>query len=71
MNKPSLYRSEIVYNMCLTMRHDYGAPTRCPDTMPVGGMTEAEKQCLWRDMEQVFEHCVEPVLIEHGLEVLP
>lgn len=68
MKKPTVYRSELVYNMCMALRHDYGAPTK--DGERGSGMTEEEKRSLWREMEHLFDHCVEPVLVEQGIEVL-
>lgn len=66
--KTQLHRSEIIYRMCLTWRHDFGAPT---DPAGITGMSEQQKQALWNSMDQLFYHEIEPILIDHNIEVLP
>ena len=51
-------REEIIHNMCLTFRHDYGLTISEDDRMYTlnSGMTELERQALFNTMSQVFDH---------------
>lgn len=56
-------KNQIINDMCLTWRHDYGL--RLPEGDPFSsGMTDKERQALYRDMAQLFEHHIEPILKE-------
>lgn len=53
-------REEIIHNMCMTYRHDYGLD-RHPDDPPwVAGMTKSEREGLYRTMEQIFDNDIAP-----------
>ena len=39
-------KNEIVYDMCLTYRHDY-------DILPI-----TEQENIWRMMVQIFDNCI-------------
>mgnify|MGYP000573684221 CR=1 FL=1 len=60
-------REEIINNMCMTFRHDYGLIISEDDRMYtlMSGMTERERQALFSDMAQIFDHNVAPVLEEY------
>ena len=51
-------REEIINNMCLTFRHDYGLVISEDERMYSlsSGMTELERQGLFTTMSQVFDH---------------
>lgn len=49
-------REQIITDMCYTARHDYGLDKH-PDDMPfVAGMTQRERESLYRDMMQLFDN---------------
>ena len=56
-------RNLIITNMCYTWRHDYGLDkqigTGFADTISAG-MTEDERQALWRQMAQIFDNDIAP-----------
>lgn len=57
-------REEIITSMCYTWRHDYGL-VKHPDpggyTFPLeSGMTEIERQALWKNMAQLFDNDIAP-----------
>ena len=51
-------REEIITDMCLTFRHDFGLVISEDERMYSlnSGMTELERQGLFSTMSQVFEH---------------
>jgi hypothetical protein len=51
-------REQIINNMCLTFRHDYGLVISEDDKMYtlMSGMTEREREALFNDMAQIFDH---------------
>jgi hypothetical protein len=59
-------RLQIINNMCLTFRHDYGLRISEDDRMYtlMSGMTEMEAQALFNDMAQIFDNDIEPILKE-------
>jgi len=57
-------REQIITSMCYTWRHDYGLHKE-PDpggyTFPgIAGMTQAERDSLWRQMAQLFDNDISP-----------
>ncbi len=52
-------REEIITSMCYTFRHDYGLDkslgTGFADIIS-SGMTDEERQILWRQMAQIFDN---------------
>ena len=60
-------REQIINNMCLTFRHDYGLVISEDDRMYtlMSGMTEREREALYRDMAQIFDHNFAPALEEY------
>jgi hypothetical protein len=63
-------REEIINNMCMTFRHDYGLEISEDDRMYtlMSGMTKQESEALYRNMEQVFDHCFSSIFTEfHGV----
>ena len=57
-------REEIINNMCLTFRHDYGLVISEDDRMYtlMSGMTEREREALYRDMSQIFDNDIAPYM---------
>jgi hypothetical protein len=57
-------REEIINNMCHTFRHDYGLEISEDDRMYtlMSGMTKRERESLYRDMAQIFDHDIYPHL---------
>lgn len=60
-------REEFINNMCMTFRHDYGLRISEDDRMYtlMSGMTESEAQSLYRDMAQIFDNDIAPMLEEY------
>lgn len=58
-------REEIINNMCMTFRHDYGLVISEFDKieMPLmSGMTETERKALFDSMAQIFDNDIAPLL---------
>ena len=55
-------REQIITNMCLTFRHDYGLEISEDDRMYTlnSGMTKREREGLYLNMEQVFDNDIAP-----------
>jgi hypothetical protein len=49
-------REQIIDSMCFTYRHDYGIVKNSS----IGGMTEEEKNSLWKRMAQIFDNDIAP-----------
>lgn len=62
-------REEIINNMCMTFRHDYGLRISEDDRMYtlMSGMTEREAQALYNNMAQIFDNDIAP-LIENAMK---
>ena len=57
-------KEEIIYNMCMTYRHDYGLRKAENDPPWTAGMTEQDAIMLYKTMEQIYNHNIEPLLQE-------
>lgn len=55
-------REEIINDMCMTYRHDYGLDKNPNDPPWCAGMTPEERKGLYNTMAQIFEHNLEPLL---------
>ncbi len=59
-------REEIITSMCYTYRHDYGLVKEadpCGYTFPsISGMTNGERESLWRQMAQIFDNDIAPYM---------
>lgn len=55
-------KAEIVNNMCMTYRHDYGLNKNENDPPWVSGMTPSERAGLYKTMEQIFDNNIAPLL---------
>jgi len=60
-------REQIITDMCYTWRHDYGlAKEKDPGgySFPyLAGMTDEERQMLWRQMAQIFDNNIQPYMV--------
>lgn len=63
-------KEEVIHNMCMTYRHDYGLDKDPNDPPWVSGMTKDERQGLYKTMEQIYNHNIAP-LLEGDEVVLP
>jgi hypothetical protein len=57
-------REEIINNMCLTYRHDYGLTISEDDKMYTlnSGVTELERKGIWITMAQIFDNDIAPYM---------
>lgn len=63
-------RDSIIHSMCMTYRHDYGLTKSEGDPSNIGyalqaGMTQQEQLALYRQMEQIYDNDIVPVLTEY------
>ncbi len=56
----ALTREQVITNMCFTFRHDYGLENDNPSDPLSAGMTQQEREWLWRDMAQIFDNDIAP-----------
>jgi hypothetical protein len=61
-------REEIISNMCLTYRHDYGLNKHPDDPEWVAGMTANQRKMLWETMAQIFDNDIAPLLEKRNKE---
>ena len=64
MNSMNKTKEEIIHDMCMTYRHDYGLDRNPNDPKWLAGMTPEERMGLYKTMEKIYEHNIEPI-IEH------
>lgn len=57
-------KEEIIYNMCMTYRHDYGLRKGPGEPPWTAGMTEEDAKMLYKTMEQIYTNNIEPLLKE-------
>lgn len=57
-------KEQIIHDMCMTYRHDYGLTKNPNDPTWVAGMTPNEREMLYKTMEQIFNNNIAPI-IEH------
>lgn len=57
-------REEIIYNMCMTYRHDYGLRKEEGEPSWTAGMTEQDAKMLYKTMEQIYTNDIEPMIKE-------
>lgn len=56
-------REQIITDMCYTWRHDYGLDRSehdGPGGLITAGLTDSERQLLWRQMAQIFDNSIAP-----------
>ena len=57
-------KEEIIYDMCMTYRHDFGLRKTPEDPPWTAGMTENDAKMLYKTMEQIYNNDIAP-LLEH------
>ena len=57
-------KEEIINDMCMTYRHDYGLRKEPNDPPWTAGMTEADAKMLYKTMEQIYNNDIAPIM-EH------
>jgi hypothetical protein len=57
-------KEQIIYDMCMTYRHDYGLRKEQSDPSWTAGMTEQDAKMLYKTMEQIYNNNIEPLLKE-------
>lgn len=55
-------KEEIIHDMCMTYRHDYGLRKLDTDPPWTAGMTEQDAKMLYKTMEQIYTNDIEPIL---------
>lgn len=50
-------REQLITDMCLTYRHDYGLQKSSEDLIG-SGMTKEEQEFLWNKMAQIYDNCI-------------
>lgn len=57
-------KEQIIHNMCMTYRHDYGLRKDPTDPSWTAGMTEQDAKMLYKTMEQIYDNDIAPLLNE-------
>jgi hypothetical protein len=57
-------KEEIINDMCMTYRHDYGLRKDPSEPPWTAGMTEEDAKMLYKTMEQIYTNDIEPLLKE-------
>ena len=60
-------KEQIIHEMCMTYRHDYGLRKKDNEPNWTAGMTEQDAKMLYKTMEQIYNNNVEPI-IDHYKE---
>ncbi len=55
-------KEEIIHDMCMTYRHDYGLRKSPDDPSWTSGMTQEDAEMLYKTMEQIYNNNIAPVL---------
>jgi len=55
-------KEEIINDMCMTYRHDYGLRKDPSEPPWTAGMTEEDAKMLYKTMEQIYTNDIEPLL---------
>ena len=53
-------REQIITDMCITYRHDYGLDRLPTDPPWIAGMTAEERKGLWDTMAQIYDNNIAP-----------
>ena len=60
-------KEQIIHDMCMTYRHDYGLRKNDNEPNWTAGMTEQDAKMLYKTMEQIYTNNIEPI-IDHYKE---
>ena len=55
-------RDEIITSMCYTYRHDYGLTRSDDEPVWASGMTQRDREALWKTMAQIFDNAIAPYM---------
>lgn len=55
-------KEQIITGMCYTYQHDYGLRKEEGDKSLSSGLTEQEAKTLYKQMEQIYNNDIEPIL---------
>ena len=55
-------KEEIIHDMCMTYRHDYGLRKELTDPPWTSGMYEQDAKMLYKTMEQIYNNNIEPII---------
>jgi len=56
----TMTREQIITDMCITYRHDYGLDRLPTDPPWIAGMTSEERKGLWDTMAQIYDNNIKP-----------
>lgn len=62
---------EIIHNLCMTYRHDYGLRKQPGEPSWTAGMTEEDAKMLYKVMEQLYTSCFKPLIEEKNGKQAP
>jgi len=60
--KKKKQKKDIIFDMCMTYRHDFGLllTDKEKELFPfAGGLIKQEQERIYNDMKQIFENCIE------------
>ena len=60
-------KEQIIHDMCMTYRHDYGLRKKDNEPNWTAGMNEQDAKMLYKTMEQIYTNNIEPI-IDHYKE---
>lgn len=55
-------KEEIIHDMCMTYRHDYGLRKLDSDPPWTAGLTDHDAKMLYKTMEQIYDNDIAPIL---------
>jgi len=55
-------KEQIIHEMCMTYRHDYGLRKKDGEPNWTSGMTEQDAKMLYKVMEQIYNNNIEPII---------
>ena len=55
-------KEQIIHDMCMTYRHDYGLRKEPNEPNWTAGMTEDDAKMLYKTMEQIYTNNIEPII---------
>ena len=55
-------KTEIIHDMCLSYRHDYGLRKQEGEPSWTSGMTVKDAEMLYKTMEQIYNNNIEPII---------
>ena len=59
-------KEQIIHDMCMTYRHDYGLRKSNDEPPWTAGMTEEDAKMLYKTMEQIYTNNIEPLVRKYN-----